>query len=224
METEQAEPNVLGAIRDFMRLESAAGVLLLVCAVLALAVANSPLAHLYDHLLETTVAIQAGTLVISKPLLLWVNDGLMAVFFFLVGLETKREFLEGELSSPSQVVLPAMGALGGMVVPASIYIAMNWGDAVALDGWAIPVATDIAFALALLTAFGARVPVTLKVFLLTLAIFDDLAAIVIIALFYSEDLSVSALGFGGAALAVAIAMNRFGVTRTSSYVLSLIHI
>ena len=155
----------------------------------------------------------------TKPLLLWINDGLMAVFFFLIGLEIKREITEGELSSLSQVVLPGMGALGGMIVPASIYAWFNWGDAVAMDGWAIPVATDIAFALALLSVFGARVPTSLKVFLLTLAIFDDLAAIVIIAVFYSGDLSLSALLVGAAALMAAVAMNRMGVTRTSSYIL-----
>jgi NhaA family Na+:H+ antiporter len=207
------------AIRDFMKLESAGGILLLAAAVLAMLVANSPLANIYDALLDTTVAVQVGALSIDKPLLLWVNDGLMAVFFFLVGLEIKREVMEGELSSFSQVVLPGMGALGGMAVPAAIYAWMNWGDPVAMDGWAIPVATDIAFALALLSVFGSRAPTALKVFLLTLAIFDDLAAIVIIALFYSGDLSVSALIIGVLALLIAIAMNRLGVTRTSSYIL-----
>ena len=207
------------AVRDFMRLESAGGILLLAAAVFAMLVANSPLAGLYNSFLETPVAVRVGALSIDKPLLLWVNDGLMAVFFFLVGLEIKREVMEGELSSFSQVVLPGMGALGGMIVPASIYAWMNWGDPVAMDGWAIPVATDIAFALALLSVFGTRVPTSLKVFLLTLAIFDDLAAIVIIALFYSGDLSIGALISGTTALLVAIAMNRFGVTRTSSYIL-----
>jgi len=202
-----------------MRLESAGGILLLAAAVFAMLVANSPLAGLYNSFLETPVAVRVGALSIDKPLLLWVNDGLMAVFFFLVGLEIKREVMEGELSSFSQVVLPGMGALGGMIVPASIYAWMNWGDPVAMDGWAIPVATDIAFALALLSVFGTRVPTSLKVFLLTLAIFDDLAAIVIIALFYSGDLSIGALISGTTALLVAIAMNRFGVTRTSSYIL-----
>jgi len=212
-------PGVLTAVRDFIKLESASGVLLLAAAVVAMLVANSPLAHLYEALLEVTVAVQVGALSIDKPLLLWVNDGLMAVFFFLIGLEIKREVMEGELSSFSQVVLPGVGALGGMVVPAAIYAWMNWGDPVALDGWAIPVATDIAFALALLSVFGTRVPTVLKVFLLTLAIFDDLAAIVIIAIFYSGDLSLSALLTGAVALILAIAMNRMGVTRTSSYIL-----
>jgi NhaA family Na+:H+ antiporter len=202
-----------------MKQESASGILMLTAAIIAMLAANSPLAGLYDELLDTTVAVQVGALSISKPLLLWVNDGLMAVFFFLVGLEIKREVMEGELSSVSQIVLPGVGALGGMVIPATIYIWMNWSDPVALDGWAIPVATDIAFALALLSVFGSRVPTALKVFLLTLAIFDDLAAIVIIALFYSGDLSLSALLIGVIALIVAIIMNKTGVMRTSSYIL-----
>ncbi len=219
MEEDKSASALGSAIRDFMRLESAGGILLLAAAIIAMLVANSPLANLYSALLDTTVAFQVGALSIDKPLLLWVNDGLMAVFFFLVGLEIKREVMEGELSSFSQVVLPGMGALGGMAVPAAIYIWMNWGDPVALDGWAIPVATDIAFALALLGVFGARVPTSLKIFLLTLAIFDDLAAIVIIALFYSGDLSLSALLVGAVALFVAASMNMLGVTRTSSYIL-----
>ncbi len=217
-EEKDASP-LAGAVREFMRMESAAGILLLLSALLAMLVANSPLSGVYGALLDTTVAVQVGALAIDKPLLLWVNDGLMAVFFFLIGLEVKRELLEGELSSFDQVVLPGMGALGGMIVPAAIYAWLNWGDSIALDGWAIPVATDIAFALALLGVFGSRVPLSLKVFLLTLAIFDDLAAIVIIAVFYSGDLSLSALLAGVVALALAVTMNRRGVTRTSSYIL-----
>jgi len=210
---------VLTAVRDFMKLESAGGILLLAAAVIAMLVANSPLVALYESLLGTTVAIQVGALSINKPLLLWTNDGLMAVFFFLIGLEIKREVMEGELSSVSQIILPGMGALGGLVVPAAIYVWLNWGDPVALDGWAIPIATDIAFALALLSAFGSRVPTMLKVFLLTLAIFDDLAAIIIIALFYSGDLSLNALFIGALALVGAVVMNRTGVTRVSAYIL-----
>jgi NhaA family Na+:H+ antiporter len=207
------------AIADFMKLESASGILLLGSAVIAMVMANSPLAAHYIELLNTTVAVQVGALEINKPLLLWVNDGLMAVFFFLIGLEIKREIMEGELSSFSQVILPGMGALGGMIVPAAIYAWLNWSDVSALDGWAIPVATDIAFALALLGVFGARVPIALKVFLLTLAIFDDLAAIIIIAIFYSGDLSVTSLVIAAGALAGGVIMNRMGVTRASSYVL-----
>ena len=219
MSTQENQSVLTRTVREFIQLESAAGILLLLAAVVAMLIANSPLSSIYGALLDTTVAVQVGALEITKPLLLWINDGLMAVFFFLIGLEIKREIMEGELSSLSQVVLPGMGALGGMIVPASIYAWLNWGNAVALDGWAIPVATDIAFALALLSIFGARVPTSLKVFLLTLAIFDDLAAIVIIAVFYSGDLSLSALLVGAATLVIALVMNRLGVTRTSSYVL-----
>lgn len=222
MSTTYAKPPnwpVLDAVREFLRLESAGGMLLLIAAVVAMVVANSPLSDLYAALLDTTVAVQVGALAINKPLLLWINDGLMAVFFFLIGLEIKREVMEGELSSVSQIALPGMGALGGMVVPAGIYAWINWNDPVAMDGWAIPVATDIAFALALLSVFGSRVPTALKVFLLTLAIFDDLAAIIIIALFYSGDLSLGALMFGVFALGVAVTMNRLGEVRKSSYLL-----
>ena len=210
---------VASAIRDFLKLESAGGVLLLAAATVAMVVANTPLLVYYDGLLDTTVAVQVGNWAINKPLLLWINDGLMAVFFFLIGLELKREFMEGELSSPEQIALPALGAVGGMAVPMGIYAWFNWHDPVALDGWAIPAATDIAFALALLGVFGSRVPVALKVFLLTLAIFDDLGAIVIIALFYSEDISPGLVIAGITAFAIALAMNRVGVTRTSTYVL-----
>ena len=219
MEEQEKPTNLASAVRDFMRLESAGGIILLLSALLAMLIANSPLSHIYEGFLDTTVAVQVGALTINKPLLLWVNDGLMAVFFFLIGLEIKREIVEGELSSFSQIVLPGVGALGGMVVPAAIYAWLNWGDSIALDGWAIPVATDIAFALALLGVFGSRVPIALKVFLLTLAIFDDLAAIVIIALFYSGDLSLNALYISVVALIVAVTMNKMGVTRTSSYIL-----
>jgi len=211
--------SVATAIRDFMKLESAGGILLLLTAAAAMIVANTPLLPRYDEFLETTVAVQVGDWSISKPLLLWINDGLMAIFFFLIGLELKREIMEGELSSAKQIALPAVGALGGMVVPMGIYAWFNWSDPVALDGWAIPAATDIAFALALLAAFGSRVPVALKIFLLTLAIFDDLGAIIIIALFYSEDISLQLVVVAAVAFALAVTMNRSGVTRSSTYVL-----
>jgi NhaA family Na+:H+ antiporter len=219
MTTENGNSPLVNAIGNFIKLESAGGILLLAAAVIAMLIANSPLVFLYNDLLSTTVAVQVGALEINKPLLLWVNDGLMAVFFFLIGLEIKREVLEGELSSFSQVILPGMGAIGGMIVPAAIYSWLNWNNAEALDGWAIPVATDIAFALALIGVFGSRVPTALKVFLLTLAIFDDLAAIVIIALFYSGDLSLSSLVIATGALGIAVFMNRMGVTRISAYIL-----
>ena len=208
---------MLDAIRQFMRLESSGGVFLLGAAVLAMIFANSFLATYYDALLATPVVVQVGALEINKPLLLWINDGLMATFFLLIGLEVKREFLEGELSSATQIVLPAVGALGGMVTPAAIYAWFNWGDAVAMNGWAIPVATDIAFALGLLSIFGRRVPISLKIFLLTLAIFDDLAAIVIIAIFYSDNLSTLALLVGLGAFGAAVVMNKMNVSHISAY-------
>ena len=218
MSTASSKP-FSAAIRDFVKLESSGGIALLLATIVAMIIANSPLNGLYETTLNTRVAVLIGEAGIDKPLFLWINDGLMAIFFFLIGLEIKREFLEGELSSWSQITLPAFGAVGGMVVPAGIYVWINLGDPVALDGWAIPVATDIAFALALLSVFGARVPISLKVFLLTLAIFDDLAAITIIALFYSADLSVEALGTGVAFLVLLVVMNRMGVTRLSGYLL-----
>jgi NhaA family Na+:H+ antiporter len=205
------------ALRAFVALESAGGILLALAALFALAVANSPLAHYYDAFLETPVEVRAGALLIAKPLLLWINDGLMALFFFVVGLEIKREVLEGELSDARQVLLPAVAAVGGMAVPAAIYAAINAGNAVALAGWAIPAATDIAFALGVLSLLGKRVPVGLKLFLLTLAILDDLGAIVIIAIFYARDLAPLSLGVAAVALLVLFALNRSGVVRLAPY-------
>lgn len=219
MQQNEYSAPMAGVIREFIKLESAGGILLFAATLLAMLAANSPLSGLYDGFLDTTVAVQVGALEINKPLLLWVNDGFMAVFFFLVGLEIKREIMEGELSSVSQVVLPGIGALGGIIVPALIYIWFNSGDELALDGWAIPVATDIAFALAVLGLFGSRVPTALKVFLLTLAIFDDLAAIIIIAVFYSGDLSWTAFVIAASTLILAVFMNWRGVSRTSAYIL-----
>jgi NhaA family Na+:H+ antiporter len=210
---------VVVAIKDFLALESAGGMLLAGAALLAMVCANSPLEGLYAGFLDTPVEVRVGAFDIAKPLLLWINDGLMAVFFFLVGLELKREVLEGELSSPSQVLLPALAAAGGMAFPAAIYAAINWSDPVTLHGWAIPAATDIAFALGVLSLLGERVPVGLKVFLLTLAILDDVGAIVIIALFYTADLSGMSLGMAGVALAGLLALNRLGVKRAAPYLL-----
>jgi NhaA family Na+:H+ antiporter len=207
------------AIRDFLALESAGGILLACAALLAMLLANSPLERLYAAFLDTPVELRAGGFEIAKPLLLWINDGLMAVFFFLVGLELKREAQEGELSRASQIVLPAVAAAGGMALPAAIYAAINWGDAATLRGWAIPAATDIAFALGVLSLFGARVPNGLKVFLLTLAILDDVGAIVIIALFFTADLAAVSLAVAGAALAALAVMNRRGVQRVTPYIL-----
>jgi len=219
MHDQAKETSVIDYLRDFIRLESAGGILLFATTVLAMLINNSPLSGLDDIFLETTVAVQVGALIVSKPLLLWINDGLMAVFFLLIGLEIKREIVEGELSSFSQIILPGLGAVGGIVVPALIYVFFNSADPSGIDGWAIPVATDIAFALAVLGVFGSRVPTSLKIFLLTLAIFDDLAAIVIIAVFYSGDLSVNALWIAAGILLVGVFMNRFGVSNSAAYIL-----
>ena len=206
-------------LSSLLKHEAAGGVLLLLAAVAALAFYNSPLAFLYDALLTVPVAVQVGTLGIHKPLLLWINDGLMAVFFFLVALEIKRELLEGNLSSWRQAVLPVLAAAGGMLVPAIIYVALNLGNPQALRGWAIPAATDIAFAVGVLALLGSRVPPGLKVFLLALAVIDDLGAIVIIALFYSAELSVASLGVAGATTVALLVLNVTGVTRLLPYIL-----
>lgn len=187
-------------------------------AALAMIAANSPASGLYAYFLDTPVDVRVGALQIAKPLILWVNDGLMALFFFLVGLELKREFIEGELSRPANVMLPAIGAVGGIAVPVGIYVLLNGGDAHAMLGWAVPAATDIAFALGILMLLGRRVPVSLKIFLVSLAIFDDLAAIVIIAIFYSADLSVTALLVAAACLLVLSVMNWKHVSSVSPYV------
>ncbi len=188
-------------------------------ALLAMVAANSPAAGLYGLFLDTPVELRVGALNIAKPLFLWVNDGLMAVFFFLVGLELKREIVEGELSRPANVLLPAVGAVGGIVVPVAIFVWINAGNAAAMQGWAIPAATDIAFALGILMLLGSRVPVSLKVFLVSLAIFDDLGAIIIIAIFYSGDLSMSALIVATFCIAVLGILNWRGVTSVSTYIL-----
>ncbi len=206
-------------IGEFLRLEAAGGIVLMGAAILALIVSNTPVAPFYKIFLTMPVEIRIGALEIAKPMLLWINDGLMAVFFLLVGLEIKRELLEGELASFSQALLPAIAAIGGMAVPAAIYASLNSSSGDAIHGWAIPSATDIAFALGVLSLLGNRVPVALKVFLLAVAIFDDLGAIVIIALFYSSELSVASLVLSGIVLAAMFAINRAGVTRIAPYAL-----
>lgn len=201
----------------FFQLEAASGLLLIAAAVLALIINNSPLSYLYSGLLDVPVAVQIGALNIAKPLLLWINDGLMALFFLLIGLEVKREVVDGHLSKPSQVILPATAAVGGMVVPALIYWFINRDNPAAVAGWAIPTATDIAFALGVLALLGKRVPVSLKLFLMTLAIIDDLGAIIVIALFYSGTLSSVSLLLAAACLVVLIAVNRLGVVKLGPY-------
>ncbi|MGH8406863.1 MAG: Na+/H+ antiporter NhaA, partial [Pseudomonas sp.] len=203
----------------FFQLEAASGLLLIAAAALALIINNSPLSHLYASFLDVPVVAQIGALKIAKPALLWINDGLMALFFLLIGLEVKRELLDGQLSKPSQVVLPGAAAIGGMVVPALIYWALNKDNPAALGGWAIPMATDIAFALGVLALLGKRVPVSLKLFLMTLAIIDDLGAIIVIAIFYSTDLSGASLAGAAACLIALIAMNRLGLVKLGPYMI-----
>ena len=188
-------------------------------AVLAMIVANSPLKEYYGLLLEVPVEIRIGAFDIAKPLILWVNDGLMAIFFFLVGLELKREVIEGELSRPANIMLPAFGAIGGIVVPVAIYVWFNKGDVAGIQGWAIPAATDIAFALGILMLLGSRVPVSLKIFLASLAIFDDLGAIAIIAVVYTSNLSLMALTVAGSCLVILALMSWRNVSSISPFVL-----
>lgn len=212
-------PPVRSLFTRFFQLEAASGLLLITAAVLALIINNSPLSYLYGGLLDVPVAVQVGALNIAKPLLLWINDGLMALFFLLIGLEVKREVVDGHLSKPSQVILPATAAVGGMVVPALIYWFINRDNPAAVAGWAIPTATDIAFALGVLALLGKRVPVSLKLFLMTLAIIDDLGAIIVIALFYSGTLSSVSLLLAAACLVVLVAMNRLGVVKLGPYMI-----
>lgn len=206
-------------IRQFSKTETASSFLLLISAILAMLIANSPLSPIYNMLVDLPVSIEIGDFTIAKPLLLWINDGLMALFFLLVGLELKREFLEGELSSVAQVILPLIGAVGGMAVPALIYVYFNYDDPVALNGWAIPAATDIAFALGILALLGSRVPLSLKVFLTSLAIFDDIGAILIIAVFYTSKISFLSLAVAAICVLVLLLLNMRGVTERSPYFL-----
>ena len=209
----------LNTLKKFLQLESTAGVLLVIAAGLALLISNTPLSGLYQYVLSVPLVVTLGDLGVDKPLLLWINDGLMAVFFMLIGLEVKREVFEGELRTASQIALPAAAGIGGFVVPALIYVSINWHSPEALEGWAIPAATDIAFALGVLTLLGSRVPMSLKVFLTTIAIFDDLAAIIVIALFYADTLSFRALLFASIGLIVLFIMNRKQVMGIAPYII-----
>ena len=207
-------------LRAFIASESAGGIILIVAAALALAIANSPLLPDYQKLLSTPVAFSAGSLVaIDKPLLLWINDGLMALFFFLIGLEVKREIVTGQLRSWKQASLPIIAAIGGMAIPAIVFVALNLGSPENLRGWAIPAATDIAFALGLLALLGSRVPVALKALLLAIAIIDDIGAIAIIAIFYTENMNLAALALALVPAAAMLLLNRAGVARTIPYFL-----
>ena len=209
----------MNILEDFIKKESSAGVLLIFITMLALMLQNSGLSNAYNGFLHTHVEIRFGDLQIAKPLLLWVNDGLMAIFFFLIGLEVKREVMEGHLSSVKQIALPGIAAIGGMVVPALVFIVFNQGESFAMKGWAIPTATDIAFALGILSLLGNRVPISLKIFLMALAIIDDLGAIIIIALFYTSELSTISIIIASLALVVLFTMNRLNVARKAAYIL-----
>jgi NhaA family Na+:H+ antiporter len=207
------------ALGDFFRLEAAGGIVLIAAAALALLIANSPLAEMYARLLDLPLQVRIGDFEIHKPLLLWINDGLMAVFFLLVALEIKRETLSGQLAGREQLVLPLVCASAGVALPALLFTAFNHGDPTAMRGWAVPTATDIAFALGVLALLGTRVPVGMKLLLSTIAVVDDLIAILIIALFYSHGMSFVALAWAAVTLAGMWLLNRRGVTALTPYLL-----
>ncbi|MGR5067360.1 MULTISPECIES: Na+/H+ antiporter NhaA [Vibrio] len=198
-------------IRDFFKMESAGGILLVIAAAIAMTIANSPFGETYQAMLHTYV--------LGMSVSHWINDGLMAVFFMLIGLEVKRELLEGALKSKETAIFPAIAAVGGMLAPALVYVAFNAGDPEAISGWAIPAATDIAFALGIMALLGKRVPISLKVFLLALAIIDDLGVVVIIALFYTSDLSTTALVVGFIMTGVLFMLNSKNVTKLTPYMI-----
>lgn len=205
-------------LQSFYKMEAAGGILLMISAALAMVFANSFLVTSYESFLTIPVEIKIGNLEIAKPLLLWINDGLMAVFFFLIGLELKRELMEGELSDKRNIILPGIGAIGGMIFPALVYLYFNYDDPMALNGWAIPAATDIAFALGVLALLGSRVPVTIKIFLTSLAIFDDIGAILIIAIFYTSEISFSALFVVALCIPILVILNKQDVIQKSPYI------
>ena len=206
-------------ISEFLQMESSGGILLMLSAVLAMACANSFLEPYYQLIISTPVEVRVGTLEIAKPLLLWINDGLMAIFFFLVGLELKRELIEGELSDKRNIILPAIAAIGGMAAPALIYLYFNYQDPIAAQGWAIPAATDIAFALGVLALLGSRVPLSIKIFLTSIAIFDDIGAILIIALFYTSNISIYALIVVLICIPHLYVLNRLNIVSKSPYMI-----
>jgi NhaA family Na+:H+ antiporter len=210
---------MLQNIKDLFKHDAAGGVLLVIAALIAMVMANTGLNPFYQGLFETPVAVKFGAFEVNKPFLLWVNDGLMAIFFFLVGLEVKREILDGHLQSRDQVMLPAVGAVAGIAIPAVIYVFFNFEEPTGINGWAIPAATDIAFALGVYSLFGRSLPITLKLFLLSVAIFDDIGAILIIALFYSAELSTTSLVIAGVGLLGLFILNRLGVRSQGLYIL-----
>ena len=207
------------ALKDFLKQESAGGIVLIASAVLALIIANSPLAPAYFGTLESKLNLSYGAFEINKPLLLWINDGLMAVFFFLIGLEVKREMLSGQLSSLDKASLPLMAAVGGMAVPALVFVAFNWNEPANINGWAIPAATDIAFALGILSLLGPRVPVAMKALLLAVAVIDDIGAITVIALFYSGEIKTDMLIGAAVVYAALFVVNRMRIASGMPYVI-----
>ncbi len=204
-------------LEDFIKKESTSGILLIFSTIVALLFSNTQLISLYNGFRYVPVEIRLGDLYLAKPLFHWVNDGLMAIFFLLIGLEVKREILEGHLSSPAQIALPGIAALGGMAIPALVYVAFNYNNPAVLDGWAIPAATDIAFALGILSLVNDKIPLSLKTFLMSLAIIDDLGAIIIIALFYTSELSMLSIIIASISLVALIVVNRLGITKKAAY-------
>ncbi|MBC8944976.1 Na+/H+ antiporter NhaA [Xenorhabdus indica] len=204
-------------IRQFLKLEAAGGIILIIAAIIALVMANTPFQSIYHQFLNLPIAVQFAALEINKPFLLWINDGLMAIFFLIVGLEVKRELMEGALASRNKAIFPAIAAVGGMLAPALVYLLFNGNNEITRQGWAIPAATDIAFALGVMALLGKRIPTALKVFLLALAIIDDLGVIIIIALFYTKSVSIVALGLAAAMIGLLAWMNCRGIAKTSAY-------
>src|SRR5690554_2993391 len=208
----------LRVLPNFLKHESAGGIILFFCVIISLLIANSPLGAGFNRLLESQIGFDTDSIHLRYSVALWINDGLMAIFFLLVGLEIKRELVEGELASPKKAALPILSAIGGAIIPALIYLFLNSGTATA-NGWGIPMATDIAFALAVITMLGKRVPLSLKIFLAALAIVDDLLAILVIALFYSAELDIISLAYAGGIFLVLILFNRFGVKNITFYLI-----
>lgn len=209
---------MMSVLKRFFQSSTTPGILLFLAAVLAIVIENSPFQFLYEHFKSLPIVLQIGDFKINKPFLLWINDGLMTIFFLLVGLEIKRELLQGHLSSVNQALLPAIAAMGGMMAPALIYASLNWHDPITIRGWAIPTATDIAFALGVMMALGDRIPAGLRICLVAIAVIDDLLAIIVIAIFYTADISIYLLLMALAGLAFAIVLNRTGVTKLSPYI------
>jgi len=214
-----SESNLVLQWKQFIKTDASSGIILVISAAFALFMANSFFSTVYNNFLEFPVSITLGAFAISKPLVLWINDGLMALFFFVVGLEIKRELFYGELSRPDQIVLPFLAAIAGIIFPALIYVAFNYEDAVAMNGWAIPSATDIAFALGIFILFGKHLPPSLKLFLLSVAIIDDIGAVIIIALFYSQDLSTNSLIIAIVGMVVLFIFNRLKLENKTPFIL-----